>query len=88
MIRIWQRIRNEPVFVGSLIIVLFDGLWVFDVIALTPDQFGFINMAVAAVFGAGIRQMTYGPSTGNTLQNNLASATAELDTLREELLDQ
>lgn len=84
MIRIWQRIRNEPVFLGSLIIVLFDGLWVFDVIALTPDQFGFINMAVAAVFGAGIRQMTYGPQTGA----QLAVAAAERDELAEELLDQ
>lgn len=84
MTSIWQRIRNEPVFLGSLIIIVFDGLWVFDVISLTPDQFGWINMAVAAVFGAGVRQMTYGPKTGAAL----AQAAAERDVLAEELLDQ
>lgn len=81
---LWQRIRNEPVFLGSLIIILFDGLWVFDVIVLTPDQFGWINMAVAAVFGASVRQLTYGPRTGA----ELVSAAAERDVLAEELLDQ
>lgn len=84
MTQLWRRLRNEPVFVGSLVIVLFDGLWVFDVISLTPDQFGFINMATAAVFGAGIRQMTYGPKTGAALE----VAAAERDVLAEELLDQ
>lgn len=80
MKQLWMRILNEPAFVGSLIIAIFDGLWVFDVITLTDTQFGWINGTVVLLFGAAVRQSAYGPQTGRELE-------AQVDSLKGELLD-
>ena len=67
-----DRIRNEPAFVGSLIIIAFDGLVVFDVIALTVEQFGWLNGAMVLVFGAGVRHSVYSKKTYQALEGELA----------------
>lgn len=63
-----DRIKNETAFVGSLILVAVEGLWQFEVITLTDDQFGWIIMALTVVFGATVRQSVYSKSTVRNLE--------------------
>lgn len=71
MIAIWNRIKNEPVFLGALVIATFNGLEVFNVIALDVDQLGWINMVITLLFGAGARQLVYSAQSYDTVQGEL-----------------
>ena len=71
MTQVWNRIKNEPVFVGALVIAGFNGLEVFNVITLDVDQLGFINLVVTLLFGAGARQMVYSARTFKNLEGEL-----------------
>jgi hypothetical protein len=81
MNQILERLKNEPAFVGTVILTVVNGLWVFDVIELTDIEFGWLNGALILLFGAGVRKVAYGPKTGDAL-------VAENELLREEFADQ
>lgn len=71
MIALWNRIKNETAFAGTIVLLIIQGLWVFDVIALSDDEFGYLIMALTAVFGAGVRQSVYSKSTYRALEGEL-----------------
>lgn len=78
MSSIWQRFKNEPAFVGATIIAVFNGLVAFQVLALTAEQVAWIDGTAVLVFGAGVRQLVYGPKTGAQMAADLEVAQGEL----------
>ncbi len=71
MLQVWERIKNEPAVVAGLILATFDGLVVFDVLTMTLEQFGWINMVLSLVFGVSIRQTVYSPQSFSKLEGEL-----------------
>lgn len=73
MKKLWERIQNETAFVGTLILLAVTGLWAFDVIALTDDQFAWLNAALITIFGAEVRSNVYSKASYSELESELLS---------------
>lgn len=77
----WDRFKNNPAIIGALILAVINLLIARGVFVMSVDEVGWLNVILSLVFGAGVRQLAYGPMTGSQMET-------ELDTLKGEFLDQ